>query len=331
MDRIVVIAGPTASGKTALSVALAKALGGEVISADSMQLYRGMDIGTAKVTSEEMDGVPHHMIDVAEPEEAFSVARYVEEADPILQDILARGKTAVIAGGTGLYVDALVKGRTFAPYPETGKREALEREADALGMEAMLERLKTVDPDSGARLHLSDRKRILRALEVYEETGKTITRHNLETQMVPDKYSPVWIGLDFARREDLYRRIDLRVERMVEQGLLEEIRTLLRRGVPRGCTAMQAIGYRSSRRAKSSPTAMQAIGYKEFFPVLDGTMELGAAVETAKRESRRYAKRQLTWFRRNSRIAWIYQKENPDFSEVFQQALGKIPFFDGGM
>ena len=313
MDRIVVIAGPTASGKTALSVALAKALGGEVISADSMQLYRGMDIGTAKVTSEEMDGVPHHMIDVAEPEEAFSVARYVEEADPILQDILARGKTAVIAGGTGLYVDALVKGRTFAPYPETGKREALEREADALGMEAMLERLKTVDPDSGARLHLSDRKRILRALEVYEETGKTITRHNLETQMVPDKYSPVWIGLDFARREDLYRRIDLRVERMVEQGLLEEIRTLLRRGVPRGCTAMQAIGY------------------KEFFPVLDGTMELGAAVETAKRESRRYAKRQLTWFRRNSRIAWIYQKENPDFSEVFQQALGKIPFFDGGM
>lgn len=307
------IAGPTASGKTALSVALAKALGGEVISADSMQLYRGMDIGTAKVTSEEMDGVPHHMIDVAEPEEAFSVARYVEEADPILQDILARGKTAVIAGGTGLYVDALVKGRTFAPYPETGKREALEREADALGMEAMLERLKTVDPDSGARLHLSDRKRILRALEVYAETGKTITQHNLETQMVPDKYSPVWIGLDFLRREDLYRRIDLRVERMVAQGLLEEIRGLLGRGVPRTCTAMQAIGY------------------KEFFPVLDGCMALEDAVEDTKRESRRYAKRQLTWFRRNSRIAWIYQKENPDFSEVFQQALGKIPFFDGGM
>ena len=313
MDRIVVIAGPTASGKTALSVALAKALCGEVISADSMQLYRGMDIGTAKVTAREMDGVPHHMIDVADPEEAFSVARYVEEADPILQDILTRGKTAIIAGGTGLYVDALVQGRTFAPYPETGAREALERQADTLGMEAMLERLRTVDPDSGARLHLSDRKRILRALEVYEETGKTITQHNLETQMVPDKYSPTWIGLDFLRREDLYRRIDLRVERMVEQGLLEEIRGLLARGVPRSCTAMQAIGY------------------KEFFPVLDGTEYLETAVETTKRESRRYAKRQLTWFRRNPRIEWMYQKETPDFSEVFRWALGKIPFFDGGM
>lgn len=313
MDRIVVIAGPTASGKTALSVALAKALGGEVISADSMQLYRGMDIGTAKVTPREMDGVPHHMIDVADPEEAFSVARYVEEADPILRDILARGKPAVIAGGTGLYVDALIQGRTFAPYPETGKREALEREADALGMEAMLERLKAVDPESGARLHLSDRKRILRALEVYAETGKTITQHNLETQQVPDKYSPVWIGLDFLRREDLYHRIDLRVERMVEQGLLEEIQGLQNRGVPRTCTAMQAIGY------------------KEFFPVLDGTCSLEDAVEATKRESRRYAKRQLTWFRRNPRIEWIYQTENPDFSEVFQQALGKIPFFDGGM
>lgn len=313
MDKIVVIAGPTASGKTALSVALAKFLDGEVISADSMQLYRGMDIGTAKVTAREMDGVPHHMIDVADPEEAFSVARYVEEADSVLQDILARGKTAIIAGGTGLYVDALVQGRTFAPYPETGAREALERQADALGMEAMLERLRTVDPDSGARLHLSDRKRILRALEVYEETGKTITQHNLETQMVPDKYSPIWLGLDFLRREDLYRRIDLRVDRMVQQGLLEEIRGLLARGVPRSCTAMQAIGY------------------KEFFPVLDGAGDLETAVETAKRESRRYAKRQLTWFRRNSRIEWIYQKENPDFSEVFHWALGKIPFFDGGM
>ena len=162
MNKIVCVVGPTASGKTALSVALAKALNGEVISADSMQLYRGMDVGTAKVTPEEMDGVPHHMIDVAEPWESFSAARYVEMADPILQDILSRGKTAIIAGGTGLYVDALIAGRTFAPYPETGRRQALEQEAEELGMEHMLSRLRAVDPDSASRLHLADRKRIIR-------------------------------------------------------------------------------------------------------------------------------------------------------------------------
>lgn len=312
-DRIVVIAGPTASGKTALSVALAKALHGEVISADSMQVYRGMDVGTAKVRPEEMDGVPHHMLDVAEPWEAFSAARYVELADPILQDILSRGKTAIVAGGTGLYVDALIQGRTFAPYPETGKREALMAEAEAAGMETMLERLRSIDPDSAARLCPADKKRILRALEVYEETGKTITQHNWETQQLPDKYAPVWLGLDFIQREDLYRRIDLRVERMLEQGLLEEVQGLLAGGVPRTCTAMQAIGY------------------KEFFPVLDGAEDLSAAVETVQRESRRYAKRQLTWFRRNPRIHWIYQQANPDFSQIFQEALGQIPFFDGGI
>lgn len=313
MDKIVVLVGPTASGKTALSVALARALHGEVISADSMQLYRGMDIGTAKVTAAEMEGIPHHMIDVAEPWEAFSAARYVELADPILQDVLARGKTAVIAGGTGLYVDALIKGRTFAPYPETGVREALEREAEKSGMEAMLERLRQVDPDSAERLHLADKKRILRALEVYEETGKTITQHNRESRQIPDKYRPVWLGLNFRRREDLYRRIDLRVEQMVNRGLLEEIRALLDAGVPRSCTAMQAIGY------------------KEFLPVLDGQEDMDAAVERVQRESRRYAKRQLTWFRKNPEIHWIDQPESPVFSEIFQEALGQIPFFDGGM
>ncbi len=313
MERIVVIVGPTASGKTGLSVALAKRLNGEVISADSMQLYRAMDVGTAKVTAAEMDGVPHHMIDVADPAESFSAARYVEMADPILQDILARGKTAVIAGGTGLYVDALIAGRTFAPYPATGKREALEREADEQGMEYMLRRLEQVDPDSANRLHLSDRKRILRALEVYEETGKTITQHNRETQLVPDKYHPVWLGLDFLERKDLYSRIDRRVDQMLRQGLLEEIRGLLDRGVPRTCTAMQAIGY------------------KEFFPVLDGELNLQSAVEKVKQESRRYAKRQLTWFRRNPSIHWILQRDPPDPDQVLREALAQIPFFDGGL
>lgn len=312
MDKIVVIVGPTATGKTKLAVTLGKLLDGEVISADSMQLYRGMDIGTAKVTAEEMEGVVHHMVDVAEPEEEFSAARFVEMADPILADILGRGKTAVVAGGTGLYVDSLIAGRTFAPYPATGKREALEQEADRLGMEVMLERLRQVDPDSGERLHPADRKRILRALEVYAETGKTITQHNRETQLQPAKYHPVWLGLDFADRADLYRRIDRRVDLMIQQGLLEEIQRLLDRGVPKTCTAMQAIGY------------------KEFFPVLAGTESLETAVERVKRESRRYAKRQKTWFRRNPNIHWILQQDPPDFSGVLEEALAQIPFFDAG-
>ena len=313
MDRIVVIVGPTASGKTGLSVALAKRLGGEVISADSMQIYRGMDVGTAKVTAAEMDGVPHHMIDVAGPEEEFSAARYVAMADPVLRDILRRGKTAVIAGGTGLYVDSLIQGRAFAPYPATGARQALEREADAHGMEVMLEQLRQVDPDSAARLHLSDRKRILRALEVYRETGTTITAHKLETQAQPPKYDPVWIGLSCQDRADLYHRIDLRVDRMLEQGLLAEIEGLLRRGVPEGCTAMQAIGY------------------KEFLPVLRGGEDLETAVEQVKRGSRRYAKRHLTWFRRNEKIRWIMQTEPPDPDAVLREALRQIPFFDGAL
>lgn len=313
MDKIICVVGPTASGKTALSVTLAKALDGEVISADSMQLYRGMDVGTAKVTPEEMDGIPHHMIDVADPQESFSAARYVEMADPILRDILRRGKTAIIAGGTGLYVDALIAGRTFAPYPETGRRQALELEAEEMGMEHMLSRLKAVDPDSAARLHLADRKRIIRALEVYEETGKTITQHNLETQAVPDRYQPVWIGLTYEPRQLLYDRIDLRVDKMLEQGLLEEIRGLLEQGTPRECTAMQAIGY------------------KEFLPVLDGTAPLETAVEQVKQGSRRYAKRQLTWFRRNPKIHWILQNRETTFSDVFSQAVGQIPFFDSGI
>lgn len=313
MDKIVCVVGPTASGKTALSVALAKALDGEVISADSMQLYRGMDVGTAKVTPEEMSGIPHHMINVVEPWESFSAARYVEMADPILRDILSRGKTAVIAGGTGMYVDALMAGRTFAPCPETGRRQALEREAKERGMEQMFRRLRAVDPDSAERLHPADEKRIIRALEVYEETGKTITQHNLETQMLPDKYQPVWIGLTYEPRQLLYDRINLRVDKMLEAGLLEEIRGLLERGIPR------------------EATAMQAIGYKEFLPVLEGTQTLETAAEQVKQGSRRYAKRQLTWFRRNPKIHWIRQNEQATFAAVFSEALGVIPFFDGAM
>lgn len=310
MNNIICIAGPTASGKTALAATLAKELNGEVVSCDSMQVYRRMDIGTAKPTLEEMQGIPHHMIDVAEPWEDFSVSRYCEMAAPIVDDIISRGKTAVIAGGTGLYMDALIRGNAFAPFPATGVRERLEAQADAEGMEAMLSRLRAVDPDAARRLHLSDRKRILRALEVYLETGETITEHNRKTQAVPPRYSPLWLGLDFARRGELYRRIDLRVGLMLEQGLVEEIRGLLAEGIP--------------ERA----TAMQAIGYKEFVDALDGRCTIEEAADQVRQSSRRYAKRQLTWFRRNKAIHWLIRDTGDTGREILENARRIVSDFD---
>ena len=244
MDNIICVVGPTASGKTAFAVRLAQSLGGEVISCDSMQIYRRMDIGTAKPTVEELAQIPHHMIGIVEPNEDFSVGKYVQMADAVLQDVLVRGKTAVICGGTGLYVDSLIAGRSFAPYPATGKREALEKRAAEEGIGPLLARLREVDPAAAARLHASDEKRIIRALEVFDETGKTITWHNEQTQKQPPRYTPYWLGLDFADRNVLYSRIDRRVDLMLEAGLLDEIRALLAGGVPESCTAMQAIGYK---------------------------------------------------------------------------------------
>ena len=244
MNNIICIAGPTASGKTALAVELAKEFGGEVVSCDSMQVYKRMDIGTAKPTPEERQGIPHHMIDVAEPWEDYSVSRYCQAATPIVEDIVGRGKTAIIAGGTGLYMDSLIRGNDFAPFPSTGVRERLEAEADRAGMETLLCRLREIDPEAAERLHLSDRKRIIRALEVYLETGETITAHNRRTQAIPPKFSPVWLGLDFEQRAELYSRIDRRVDVMLEMGLVAEIQGLLSSGIPEKCTAMQAIGYK---------------------------------------------------------------------------------------
>ena len=212
MEKIICVAGPTASGKTRLAVELAKAYDGEVLSCDSMQIYRGMAIGTAAPTPEEMQGVVHHMIGVADPGEDFSVGKYVELAEPVLQDILSRGKTCVVCGGTGLYADSLLLGRSFAPCPSTGMRETLEAEARQSGIEPLLARLKEVDPEAGARLHPSDKRRIIRALEVYLETGETISEHNRKTKLLPPKHEAVWIGLSFENRQDLYDRIDLRVE-----------------------------------------------------------------------------------------------------------------------
>ena len=302
MNPIICIAGPTASGKTALAVELAKDLSGEVVSCDSMQVYKRMDIGTAKPTEEEMQGIPHHMIDVAEPDEDFSVSRYCCLAAPIVDDIVARGKTAIIAGGTGLYMDSLIRGNAFAPFPSTGVRERLETQADSEGMEFMLNWLRSVDPESAARLHLSDRKRIIRALEVYLETGQTITEHNRKTQQIPPKYSPLWLGLDFADRAELYRRIDRRVDMMLEMGLISEIQGLLASGIPPRCTAMQAIGY------------------KEFVAALHGEETIAQAAEEVKKASRHYAKRQLTWFRRNPKLHWLKRQTGEKNKEILSIA-----------
>ena len=302
MNSIICIAGPTASGKTALAVELAKAYNGEVVSCDSMQIYRRMDIGTAKPTAEEMQGIPHHMIDVAEPDEDFSVSRFCEMATPIVDDILARGKTAIIAGGTGLYMDALIRGNSFAPFPSTGRREELEAKADREGTGVLLDWLREIDPEAAARLHLSDRKRIIRALEVWLETGETITAHNRKTQAIPPRYTPLWLGIDFSQRAELYRRIDLRVELMLKAGLLEEIRGLLSAGIPKKCTAMQAIGY------------------KEFVAALDGQCTVEEAAAQVQQASRHYAKRQLTWFRRNQAIHWLIRSDENTAPEILAQA-----------
>ena len=298
MNNIICIAGPTASGKTALAVELAKELNGEVVSCDSMQVYKRMNIGTAKPTGDEMQGIVHHMLDVAEPDEDFSVSRYCEMAGPIVDDIVARGKTAIIAGGTGLYMDALIKGNDFAPSPATGRREELEERADREGIQVLMDWLREIDPDTAARLHLSDRKRIIRALEVYLETGETITAHNLKTQAIPPKYNPLWLGIDFAERQELYRRIDLRVDIMLQMGLVDEIKALLAEGIPPKCTAMQAIGY------------------KEFVSALEGNGTIEEAAALVQQASRRYAKRQLTWFRRNKSMNWLIRDQEEILSKA---------------
>ena len=286
-EKILVITGPTATGKTALSVELAKKLGGEVVSADSMQIYRGMDIGTAKVTKAEMQGVPHHMIDIAEPSEDYSVSCYVREADAAVRDILSRGKLPIVAGGTNLYIDSLIAGLDFADKAEdAGLRERLNAQYDDTGGEAMLEYLRGFDPERAAKLHAADKRRIVRAIEIYTLTGETITRHDEETKKRPKRYDAVKIALTFADRAVLYGRINARVDKMVADGLFDEVKGLLDAGLSPDCTAMQAIGY------------------KEPAAYFRGEMSKDEAIELIKLSSRRYAKRQLTWLRRDTTVLW---------------------------
>ena len=298
---VLCVVGPTASGKTKMAVALARRLNGEVVSVDSMQIYRGMTVGTAAPTEAEMQGVPHHMIAVAEPSEQWSAAEYVAKATPIVDDILSRGKLPILVGGTGLWMDALIRGHGFAGGHAGGEvRRELETRFDRDGIELLLAELRQVDPESAARLHPADTKRILRALEVYLETGETISAHNAATRQLPPRYDAVWIGLQFADRADMKALIDRRVDKMAEEGLLEEVQALLAMGLPRNATAMQAIGY------------------KEFLGVLDGTLTEQEALELVKLRSRQYAKRQLTWLRRNPVIHWIYWEKGRDFARALQ-------------
>lgn len=286
-EKILVVTGPTATGKTALSVELAKKLGGEIVSADSMQIYRGMDIGTAKVTKAEMQNIPHHMIDIADPFEDYSVSRYVEEADAAVRGILSRGRLPIVAGGTNLYIDSLIAGLDFAEKAEDAAlRESLNKQYDDIGGEAMLEHLRGFDPERAAKLHPADKRRIVRAVEIYILTGETITRHDEETKKRPKRYDAVKIALTFADRAVLYDRINARVDKMVSDGLFDEVKGLLDSGLSPACTSMQAIGY------------------KEPAAYFRGEMSKDEAIELIKLSSRRYAKRQLTWLRRDTTVLW---------------------------
>ncbi len=284
--QIFCVVGPTASGKTAYAIRLAKELDGEVVSCDSMQIYRGMDIGTAKPTIAEMQGIPHHMIDIVDPDRNYSVAEFVEDAKRCIADILARGKTPILCGGTGLYVDSIINGISFS---EDARDDVYRAELIQLAAEkgnlAVHELLRQADPKTAEQIHPNNLKRVVRALEIIKTSGKTKAEFDLAARQEP-LYDATVYGMD-RERDELYRRIEMRVDLMMEQGLLEEVQTLMAKGIP------------------MTATAMQAIGYKELVAYLNASYTLEEAIEAIKRESRRYAKRQLTWFRRNPNIQWM--------------------------
>lgn len=294
--KVIAVVGPTASGKTALAIRLAKALGGEVISADSMQIYKGMDIATAKPSLTEQDGVPHHLIDFLDPETPYSVAQYVADASTCIADIVSRGRVPIVAGGTGLYVDSLLGGIDFGFVPDNGEmRRKLKEKLEKQGAASLLEELRQVDPETASLLHENNQGRIIRALEVYYLTGETIAEQKRKSREKGSAYDALYIGIDYADREKLYERIDRRVDRMVEAGLLAEAERYLSLG--------------------EETTAKQAIGYKELKPYFKGECTLDEALANLKKETRHYAKRQMTWFRRNQDIFRVYPDADPEFAE----------------
>lgn len=302
--KIIAVVGPTASGKTALAVGLAERLGGEVVSCDSMQIYRGMDIGTAKPTAEEMRGVPHHLIDIVDPDVSFTAADYTLRATAAAEDIISRGKLPVFCGGTGLYLDSFLRGGFEDMAEDVTYRERLKALAEREGVDTVHAVLAGVDPESAAKIHPNNVRRVIRALEIFHVTGMTKTELDRRSRMGGCRFSPVLIGLRFRDREQLYRRIDSRVDRMLADGLTDEVKRLFEAGV-----------------FERSRTAAQAIGYKELLGVVRGTDTAEAAEEELKRATRRYAKRQLTWFGANPDIHWI-EPDDRSFDDILDEAVG---------
>ena len=282
--KVIVIVGPTASGKTSASINVAKKLNGEIISADSMQIYREMNIGTAKVTKEEADGIKHYLVDVVNPDEVFNVTKYKEMAEAAIEEILAKGKTPIIVGGTGLYVSTLINGIEFAEVGEDVEyREQMTTLAEEKGAEYLHNELRKVDPDAADAIEMNNIRRVVRALEIFKLTGKTKTQLDIESRKEV-KYDYRVYGID-TPREELYNRINIRVDKMFEEGLLEEVKYV-------------------NEKYKISSTAIQGLGYKEVIEYIDGKVTYEEMIEKLKMETRRYAKRQLTWFRREEQIKW---------------------------
>ena len=290
-----VILGPTASGKTGLSIEIAKAVDGEIVSADSMQIYKGMDIATAKPTAEETADIPHHLIDFLPTDEKFSVADYVKLAREIIEDIHKRGKVPIVVGGTGLYIDSLFNISFDNTDSDEELRDRLNAEFDECGAEAMLERLRSVDEESAEKLHPSDRKRIIRALEIYESTGLTKSENDRLSKENELPYDVLYIGINYKDREKLYKRINDRVDKMLSDGLLDEAGKFT--------------------ELNEKLTSVQAIGYKELYPYFKNEKSLKECIDTLKKESRHYAKRQITWFKRNKNVHWFYPDEDDKFAE----------------
>lgn len=288
---VVAVGGPTASGKTALSVALARAFDGEIINADSMQIYKNLDVGTAKPSAEERQGIPHYLLDFLSPETPYSVADFTAAADPLIQDITARGRLPLVVGGTGLYITSLLSGMAFAPEKtDPAIRARLQARADTEGGAALYAELQRVDPDYAAQVHPNNLPRVIRALELFEATGRRMSDQRREARPAEAPYHALCLCLTCRDRAVLYSRIDRRVDEMVENGVLDEAR--------------QVYDHRDAYR-----TAAQAIGYKEFFPYFEGTANLTECTERLKQATRNYAKRQLTWFRRQNDAVWLYLDE----------------------
>lgn len=302
--RLLAIVGPTASGKTSFAVKMAQRFDGEVVSCDSMQVYKGMEIATAAPTKEEQQGIPHHLVSILEPTEDFSVSRFCDMANECIEDIAGRGKLPILCGGTGLYYSSLANGISFldAPGDEALRRELYLR-AEKEGGQALLDELAAFDPETAARLHPNHISRIVRAIEIYRISGMTLSQQNTLSRQNESRYDLLSIGINYSDRENLYSRINKRVDIMLESGIIEEARRCL---------------------AKDNGTAAQAIGHKELADFLAGAQSLDAAADRLKQQTRRYAKRQLTWFRRDERINWLYADSYSSQEEMVNDAVNII-------